>query len=252
MFTERSADRVQDPLYARSMALDDGTTQLVFCIVDTCMMERTLIDQAKALTTDATGLATDRMMVSATHTHSAPSAMACLGSRQDPDYAAWLPGKLAESMIAALENLQPAQVGWGAVDVWEHTHNRRWIRRADKIFEDPFGESTVKAHMHPGYESTDVIGPSGPVDPELSLLAVRRLDGTPIAVLGNYSQHYYRSPLLSADYFGAFARHVATALGQESSEGPFVAMMSQGTSGDLMWMACNLSSMDWRSWSMSA
>jgi len=236
MFTERTADSAADPLFARAMALGDGAGAIVLCVVDTCMMEQDLIDAAKASVSSATGLATDRMMVSATHTHSAPSAMACLGSRQDPVYAAWLPGKIAEAIVAALESRRPARIGWASVDDWEHTHNRRWIRRADKTFEDPFGVLNVRAHMHPGYESPDVIGPSGPVDPELSLLAAVGLDGTPIALLANYSQHYYSSPLLSADYYGAFARSMARRLGQSSSEGPFVAMMSQGTSGDLMWM----------------
>ena len=94
----------------------------------------------------------------------------------------------------------------------------------------------MHANMHPGHLSRNVIGPSGPVDPELSIFAVKSEDGRPLAFFANYSQHYYGSGLLSADYFGAFCRHVARLLHQPSSEGPFVAMISQGTSGDLMWM----------------
>jgi hypothetical protein len=41
---------------------------------------------------------------------------------------------------------------------------------------------------------------------------------------------------VSADYFGRFAAHLAKALGAENAKPPFVAMMSQGTSGDLHWM----------------
>jgi hypothetical protein len=75
------------------------------------------------------------------------------------------------------------------------------------------------------------------VDPALTLLGIETLDHRPLALLANYSQHYYGSPLLSSDYFGRFAGHVAAELGV-TSEGaaPFVAIMSQGTSGDLMWM----------------
>jgi hypothetical protein len=87
--------------------------------------------------------------------------------------------------------------------------------------------------MHPGHESPDAIGPSGPVDPQLSVLAVQRPDGRPLALLANYSQHYYGSPLLSSDYYGRFARHVAAML---EADDAFVGIMSQGTSGDLMWM----------------
>ncbi len=235
-FTERLANQALDPLYARSVALDDGAMKIVFCVVDTCMVPRGLIDEAKEEVCQKTGLPTARMMVSATHTHSAPSAMGCLGTRMDLNYAKWLPGKLAQSMIRALDDLQPARVGWASIDDWEHTHNRRWISRLDRIGKDPFGDSTMHANMHPGHLSKNVIGPSGPVDPELSLFALQTRNGRPLAVFANYSQHYYGSGLLSADYFGSFCRHIARALKQPSSEGPFVAMISQGTSGDLMWM----------------
>ena len=233
MFTERTADKVVDPLTARALALDDGSTRLVMCVVDTCMMPRDLIDAAKKQASEATGIPTDRIMVSATHTHSAPSAMGCLGSRMDPEYASLLPGKIAQAIIAAVQNLQPARAGWTAFDDWDHTHNRRWIRRPDRLLTDPFGVPNVRANMHPGHQSADVTGPSGPVDPQLSLLAVETADGKPLALLANYSMHYYESALLSSDYFGRFAVHIAEMLGAGEK---FVGIMSQGTSGDLMWM----------------
>ncbi|MSU26769.1 MAG: c-type cytochrome [Pedosphaera sp.] len=233
MFTERSASKVTDPLFAKALALDDGTTRLVFCVVDTCMIPRDLIDQAKADASKATGIPTERMLVSATHTHSAPSAMGCLGSRVDPGYAAFLPARLTAAIVGAVERLAPARIGWAQADDWEHTFNRRWIRRPDKLLNDPFGQRNVRANMHPGHQSPDAIGPSGPVDPQLSVLAVQRLDGKPLALLANYSQHYYGSPLLSSDYYGRFARHIATMLEADDS---FVGIMSQGTSGDQMWM----------------
>ena len=103
--------------------------------------------------------------------------------------------------------------------------------------ETPFGQPTGLANMHPGYLSPDVIGPSGPVDPELSVLAVRSRSGTPLAVLANYSQHYFGATPISADYYGSFCRQLAERLGQPGEgSGPFVCAMSQGTSGDLMWM----------------
>jgi hypothetical protein len=236
MFTERTASAVVDRLYVRALALDDGSTVIVLCIVDTCMMPRDLIDRAKEQASRQTGLPTNRMLVSATHTHSAPSAMGCLGSRVDPDYAASLPPKIAEAIAGAHRNLEPARVGWGTTDDWEHTFNRRWIRRPDRILNDPFGNPTARAHMHPGHQSPDAIGPSGPVDPGLSILSVQSRGGRPLALLANYSQHYYGSPLLSADYFGRFSQHVGALISASNPAPAFVGMMSQGTSGDLMWM----------------
>jgi len=238
MFTERSATNAADPLEVRALALDDGGTRLVLAVVDTCMIAHDLIDRAKEQASQATGIPTDKMLVSATHTHSAPSAMGCLGSRQDTNYAAFLPSRIAAAIIGAVTNLQPARIGWGVVDDWEHTFNRRWIRRPDKMLTDPFGDRSVRVHMHPGYESPDAVGPSGPVDPGLSVIALQSTNGQPLALLANYSQHYYGSPLLSSDYYGRFRNYVAVLLNAPATAGTngFVAMMSQGTSGDLMWM----------------
>lgn len=239
MFTERSATNAVDPLTVRALALDDGTNRLVMAIVDTCMIPRDLIDRAKERASRESGLPTSHMLVSATHTHSAPSAMGCLGSRLDPAYAAYLEPRIAAAISGAIQRLQAARIGWGVVEDWEHTFNRRWIRRPDRLLTDPFGATNVRAHMHPGHESPDALGPSGPVDPGLSVVGVETLDGRPLAVLANYSQHYYGSPLVSSDYFGRFARHLALRLGATNSAGngpAFVGIMSQGTSGDLMWM----------------
>ncbi|MBI5689981.1 MAG: hypothetical protein HZC55_07750 [Verrucomicrobia bacterium] len=236
-FLEGAGREMKDPLHVRSLVLDDGRTRLALVVVDTCMMPRDLIDEAKRLAHARCGIPIDHLTISATHTHSAPAAMSCLGTRADPAYQAWLPGKIAEGIAAAAANLQPARIGWASVDDWQHTHNRRWIRRTDRKIKDPFGADTALANMHPGYLSPDVIGPSGPVDPELSVLVVRTRAGRPLAVWANYSQHYFGAPAVSADYYGHFCRHLARLL-EEPGEGngPFVAAMTQGTSGDLMWM----------------
>jgi putative membrane-bound dehydrogenase-like protein len=242
-FLENRADRVHDPLLVRAIVLDDGgaegraAVRLALVVVDSCMMPQTLIDEAKTQAAARCGIPTDRMMVSATHTHSAPAAMSCLGTRLDAPYAARLPGLIADAIVAATDRLEPASIGWGSIDDWHHTHNRRWIRRPETRVVDPFGNPTGMANMHPGHLSRDVIGPSGPVDPQLSVLSIRTAQGKPLAVFANYSQHYFGSPAISSDYFGPFCRIVASALGETGDgNGPFVCSLSQGTSGDLMWM----------------
>ncbi len=236
-FLEGRGTKMVDPLHARCIVLDDGKTKLGFAIVDTCMMTQTLIDEAKNLASASCGIPMDHLMVSATHTHSAPAAMGCLGTRLDKDYAAWLPAKIAEGLLAATQKLQPARIGWTSVDDWEHTHNRRWIRKPENKIVDPFGDATALANMHPGYLSAAVIGPSGPVDPGLSVVSIQTLAGAPLAVLANYSQHYFGSTAVSSDYYGLFCKHLAESLGQQGEgNGPFVCAISQGTSGDLMWM----------------
>ncbi len=233
MFTGRNAKGALDPILIRSLVLDDGATRIAIAVVDSCMVPRALIDRSKEAASKAAGIPPERMLVSATHTHSAPSAMGCLGSEPDPDYPAFLEKKIAEAIEKAAATLVPAEVGWVVAPAPEHTYCRRWILRPDKVRNDPFGVRNVRAMMHPGYQNPDFIGPAGPVDAELSLLAVRTREGKPLALLANYSMHYFGSGLVSADYAGAFCRQFAQAIGADAS---FVPMMSQGTSGDQMWM----------------
>ncbi len=235
-FLEAIASRVIDPLFARALVMDDGEERIAMVIVDSCMLPRRLCDEAKAMATDETGIARDRMLIASTHTHSAPSAMSyCLGSRVDEKYATWLPPRLAKAIIDADARRRPAEIGYTIADAPEHTNCRRWIRRPDRVDTDPFGERTVRAMMHPGHRNPDFIGPSGPVDTGLSLVSVRGVDGRPIAVLGNYSMHYFGvGGGLSPDFCGLFARRIAARFAPGHDD--FVGLLSQGTSGDLHWM----------------
>ena len=200
------------------------------------MMPRDLLDRAKEMARERTGIPTDRMLIAATHTHSAPAAMGALGCPADPAYVAFLPERIAESIARAAANLVPARIGWGVIDDDRHTFCRRWIRRPDRMLDDPFGHRTVRANMHPGHVNPDAIAPAGPVDPALTILAIQTSEGRPIAVLANYSQHYFGASPVSADYYGRFATAFARRIGADQGSRPFVGIMSQGTSGDQMWM----------------
>jgi hypothetical protein len=98
-FIEGRGEKLASELFVRSFVLDDGKMKIAFAIVDTCMMEQSLIDEAKTLASKQCGIPVDRMMVSATHTHSAPAAMGCLGTRKDTEYAKFLTPKIAEAMM---------------------------------------------------------------------------------------------------------------------------------------------------------
>ncbi|HEY5316136.1 MAG TPA: hypothetical protein VIK18_26650 [Pirellulales bacterium] len=241
-FTEKILDKVLDPLHARALVLDDGHERIALVVVDSCMIPREVCDLAKHRAERVTGIHADRMLISATHTHSAPSVMNyTLGVRADPAYTQFLPAKIAEAIIEAAGKMQPAEVGWTTVDAPEQTHSRRWIVKPGKAGLDPFGERTVRAMMHPGYQNPDYAGPSGPVDTQLSLLSFRSPQGQPIALLANYSMHYFgMSGGFSADYFGRFVDIASHQIAAESlaagNRGLPVVIMSQGTSGDLHWM----------------
>lgn len=237
-FLPAAAPRIASRLHARAIAIDDGETRAVMAVVDSLMMPRELLDRIKEDASRKTGIPVERMLISAVHTHTAPPVMGALGTDTNPEYAAFVHGRVVEAVEGAVRNLAPARVGWTVMDAPEFTNCRRWILRPDKVRKDPFGEMTVRAQMHPGYQNPDFIGPAGPVDPALSLLSLQSPDGRPIALLANYSMHYVGSEgtVVSADYFGLFAEEMERLVGMRDGGPPFVAIMSQGTSGDLHWM----------------
>lgn len=235
-FLQGRGDQLTDPLFARALVLDDGATRLAIVVVDTLMMPRELVDAAKKSIEQQTGIPSDRIVVAATHTHTAPSVMGALGTGVDRGYADRLPSWIVESVVAAVQNVVPARIGWTVTVDSQHTNCRRWIYRPDRIATDPFGDSSVRAMMHPGYQNPDFMGPAGPEDPGLSLLAVQSRDGRPLAVLANYSMHYFGTAPVSADYFGRFCQRVKQLVNKDATDQPCVAMMSQGTAGDLHWM----------------
>lgn len=227
----RSVGEVKTRLNARALALSDGTTKLVIVVVDSCMLPRPLLDEVKKLAEKRTGVPMDRLLISATHTHSAPASMACLGTDIDPDYVPLVKLKIVDAIAAALAKLQPAQVGFAKENAADFTALRRWIRRPDRITDDPFGNPTVRATMHAGSNWDNVTGESGPEDPVLSLVSIQSTDGKPIAVLANFSMHYYSGEKgLSADYFGLFSDGLKQRIAPNDN---FVGIMSHGCSGDI-------------------
>ena len=231
-FQPHYAQKAHDPLHARCLVLDDGRTRIAVVVVDSCVLDRPLHDEAKRLAQQRTGIPASHIFMSTTHCHSAPAAVGALGTDPDERYRKFVPGKIAEGILRAQKNLAPAQIGWAVGCLPDVPHSRRWIARPDKIKEDPFGEFTTRATMHPGYRNPDWEEPSGPMNPDVPVLAVRRPDGTPIALYSSFSIHYVGAPALSADYFGVFARRIGELIGAGKTEPAFVGMLANGVSGD--------------------
>lgn len=228
--TSRSIEKIKTRVHARAIAMSDGQEELVIVVVDSCMMGRILLDDVKALAKLRTGIPIDHILISATHTHTAPSCMGALGTDADPDYVPFLRDKLAEVIVAAQASLQPARIGFSKALAPDFTALRQWIRRPDRIDIDPFGNPTVRANMHAGANWDDAVGESGPEDPELSLISLQTREGKPLAVLANFSMHYFGDADISADYFGLFAEGLKQRI---APEGSFVGIMSHGCSGDI-------------------
>jgi hypothetical protein len=228
------AKSAHDPLHVRAIVLDDGSTRVAVALVDSCYVKREEMDRAKKLASDKTGIPANRILLSATHTHSAPPSRAIKGDAKEERYVDLLVQQTAAAIAQANSRLQPARLGWASVPVPEELFNRRWYMRPGSIPPNPYGETADIVRMNPGAGNADLVHPAGGTDPEFSVVSIRSAEGKPIALLANYSLHYVGGipgGQVSADYFGEFSRLAAEAIAP--GDAGFVAMLTNGTSGDV-------------------
>lgn len=233
---DRMTTFAHDPLHARCLVLENGESRIAIAVVDSCMVPRELLDIAKKKAEELTGIPTDKMLISATHTHTAVSVAGVFQSEPEEEYGQFLASKIAKGLEQAASQLEPARVGWAVGNNPRQVFNRRWYMRPGFQYDDPFDTGSDRVRMNPPRGNTALLAPAGPIDPEIVLLSLQSTDGRPIALLANYSLHYVGgvpSQALSADYFGEFARQFSEKIQSDEAEPAFVAIMSNGTSGDI-------------------
>lgn len=232
-FQDRLAMKVHDRQHARCLVLDDGNTRIAIVICDSCLITREIYDEAKAAASKQTGIPVNRILTAATHTHSAPTAVPLAQCRPDPEFVRHLTRQISKAIVEANQKVEPAEIGWGTTEVPEEVSNRRWFVKPQALKPNPFGGTDDKVKMNPPRGTGLLIRPAGPVDPTVTFLSVRNASGEPVTLLANYGLHYVGGippGELSADYFGEFARQIASRLKAKDN---FVGIMSNGASGDV-------------------
>ncbi|HLT06704.1 MAG TPA: neutral/alkaline non-lysosomal ceramidase N-terminal domain-containing protein [Cyclobacteriaceae bacterium] len=241
-FGDPIANHIHDELHSRQLVLDNGETRLVWVVVDNLSINREVFDEAKRSLEKDTGIPAAHMMMSATHTHSATSASGLSDARRGwnvdkplDDYQRFVVSRIVDGVKVAINNLEPVQIAWGAGQVPQHVFNRRWKMKPGTPMPNPMGGQD-KVIMNPGVANPNLAEPAGPTDPEVYFVSLRNLSGKPVALLANYSLHYVGgvpADHVSADYFGLFADRIKQLLDADRQDPPFIAMMSNGTSGDI-------------------
>jgi neutral ceramidase len=194
---------VHDDIYARALVLRQHGTTLAFVALDRLEVPKYL-RQDVAERVEGLGIKTQHLIMTATHTHSAPQGMTWSGTlsvpvfgRFNPKLYGWTTRQIAKAVEKALRNLGPAVVGSAQGPVEGITRNRRG---------------------------------DGPIDPELTVLEATRPDGTPIACLSNFTAHATiltaASLRISGDFPGRMERSIEAKLPGA------VALFCNGALGD--------------------
>ncbi|UCH34252.1 MAG: neutral/alkaline non-lysosomal ceramidase N-terminal domain-containing protein, partial [Armatimonadota bacterium] len=199
---EQTPTGVHDPLYAKALVLDNGAVRLCIVTTDLLSIPVNLRNAALAKLSPAAGLAPERVLICASHTHSGPGGLTemkfaaqFLGGYRS-DLADFVATRIAGAIEAAAADLRPAKWGYASANLSGVTHNRR------------------------GNELTD---------PGVAVLRIDGADDKPIALLANFGTHPVflddDNREFSADFVGYMLRAI------ESSRGG-VAMFANGALGD--------------------
>ncbi|MGH7138448.1 MAG: neutral/alkaline non-lysosomal ceramidase N-terminal domain-containing protein, partial [Pirellulales bacterium] len=155
---------IHDPLHARCLVLDDGNTKLALVVCDLLGIHRLVSDEARRRIAEATGIPRENVLVSATHTHSACSALGqdiFKYDQQLDEYQQFVARRIADGVTCAVNNLQPAELAFLKVEAPEHVFNRRWFMRPGSVPPNPFGGADL-VKMNPPSGGPNLLDPAGP------------------------------------------------------------------------------------------
>jgi neutral ceramidase len=114
---ERISTGVHDPLLASAMYVDDGERAVLFVSVDVIWLSKAFVASARAKICAATTLATDHVMITATHTHSGPVTLPMVSNADDPivpapdaEYLELLMEGVVAAALEAHRRAEPAEM----------------------------------------------------------------------------------------------------------------------------------------------
>ena len=218
----KPAEGIETPLMAHALVLDDGATRIALIGLDLAVLLAKDANAAKARIEQETGIPPENVLVACSHTHEGPYPCPLLGTQDvvDQAYMARVVDAIVESATQAAACLGPTEVGFGARQVPGICQNRRRLKGHNDVY-NTWMLSGEEIERYPA---------AGPVDDGVTLLAVRRPSGEPLAALWNYSLHAHAfwAKKICADY----PYYTAQKL-REKLDADMVCVFTAGACGDV-------------------
>ncbi len=217
--TDAEGVRVNDPLLAKALVMDDGRTKLALIAMDVTAIggigevRDDFLPALRGRIEKELGIPGDNVLVNASHTHP-PGRLLCEPAEQV--------ARTFDAVSRALGTMTSVKVGAGVGHEDRIGMNRTLRLKSGKRW-------TIR-HTNPCPPDDEVAG-VGPIDPEIGILRIDRTDGRPLAVVYNYACHPYLGVPrggVTADYPGFASRVIEDQLGHGA-----VALFLQGAGGDI-------------------
>jgi hypothetical protein len=119
----RMSTGVHDPLSSCALFLGDGKTSLLFIANDVIYVCRDSARRARERIERETGVSSENIMITATHTHSGPMTVDILNNgadpavpKTDPRYVERLENGIVEAAVRAFRQARPAEIGLAVAD----------------------------------------------------------------------------------------------------------------------------------------
>lgn len=209
---DKPTNLVNDPLYAKALVLDDGTTQAVIITIDIISIYDSILFEIRSRIQDELKIDGKNVLVCASHNHH-------VNDQLTEDYIT----RIIKAVRTASKNMVQVMIGAGVGSENRITMNRRIELKNGK-------EWTIRRAI-PSPQDEIVEGIAEPFDPEIGILRIDKTNGEPLAVLYNFAGHPYGGVPnngATACFPGFASRTIENNLGNS-----VVALFIQGAAGDI-------------------
>jgi hypothetical protein len=226
-YHERLAEGTIEPLKAKAIVFRGEREQAAWVVCDLIGISTDLSREIRSRASQKTGIPAANIVVSATHSHTAPDYMKelvrYLGMvKQDPLRAGYIE-KLINGPVNAIAQADSAAEqsvleSGSATQQTPVSFNRRFVMR----------DGSVRTWMN--YQNPEVVKVAGPIDSEIGLLAVRTADGKPRGIISNFALHL--DTVGGSKWSPDYPFYIEQTL-QKESESKVLSLFGTGTCGDI-------------------
>jgi neutral ceramidase len=170
-------NEIHDPLKAVAMVMQSDEAAIALVGIDSVFASDDANARARESITSATKTPGSHILVGASHTHGGGPVASCFTSEADPKYVDLVVSRVAEAVISAYQSLHAAELGDGIGHEPSISFNRRFRMRDGR-------QAT-----HPGKDNPDIVRPSGPIDPDVGVVAAQVPGGELLGLSVNFACH---------------------------------------------------------------